>query len=145
MQRKTAKIVILLLIAGLLGAFFVFDLQRYLVITSYSIHYTKLYELWRALTHWLGGMGIIVLSLAILPMLGVGGMQLFKAEVPGPVADKLTPRIAVTAQRLWLVYVGMTAIEWVLLILAGMTPYDAACHSFTTMSTGGFSTRNNFV
>jgi len=96
--------------------------------------------LWRSLTQWLGGMGIILFAVAVMPLLGVGGMQLFKAEVPGPVADKLTPRVAVTAQRLWLVYVGMTVIEWALLVFAGMTPYDAACHSFTTMSTGGFST-----
>jgi trk system potassium uptake protein TrkH len=85
-------------------------------------------------------MGIILFAVALMPLLGVGGMQLFKAEVPGPVADKLTPRIAVTAQRLWLIYVGMTAIEWALLVFAGMTPYEAACHAFATMSTGGFST-----
>jgi trk system potassium uptake protein TrkH len=96
--------------------------------------------LWRSLTQWLGGMGIILFAVALMPLLGVGGMQLFKAEVPGPVADKLTPRIAVTAQRLWLIYVGMTAIEWALLVFAGMTPYEAACHAFATMSTGGFST-----
>jgi len=77
-----------------------------------------------------------------MPLLGVGGMQLFKAEVPGPVADKLTPRIAVTARRLWLIYVGFTAVEWILLVAAGMTGYDALCHSLTTMATGGFSTRD---
>jgi len=96
--------------------------------------------LWRSLTQWLGGMGIILFAVALMPLLGVGGMQLFKAEVPGPVADKLTPRIAVTAQRLWLIYVGFTAVEWVLLMGAGMSGYEALCHSFTTMSTGGFST-----
>jgi len=101
--------------------------------------------LWRSLTQWLGGMGIILFAVALMPLLGVGGMQLFKAEVPGPVADKLTPRIAVTARRLWLIYVGFTAVEWVLLILAGMTGYEALCHSLTTMSTGGFSTRNGSI
>jgi trk system potassium uptake protein TrkH len=98
--------------------------------------------LWRSLTQWLGGMGIILFAVALMPLLGVGGMQLFKAEVPGPVADKLTPRIAVTARRLWLIYVGFTAVEWVLLVAAGMTGYEALCHSFTTMSTGGFSTQD---
>ena len=101
--------------------------------------------LWRSLTQWLGGMGIILFAVALMPLLGVGGMQLFKAEVTGPVADKLTPRIAVTARRLWLIYVGFTAVEWVLLVLAGMTGYDALCHSFTTMATGGFSTRDGSI
>jgi len=100
---------------------------------------------WRALTHWLGGMGIIVLSLAILPMLGVGGMQLFKAEVPGPTADRLKPRIQDTAKLLWGVYVLLTAVETVLLMLGGMTFLDAICHAFATMATGGFSTRNASV
>ncbi|MEJ2721331.1 MAG: potassium transporter TrkG, partial [bacterium] len=97
---------------------------------------------WRSLTHWIGGMGIIVLSLAILPFLGIGGMQLFKAEVPGPVADKLTPRITETAKILWGVYVLITAAEVVLLLLGGMDLFEALCHSFGTMATGGFSTRN---
>ncbi len=97
---------------------------------------------WRAATHWLGGMGIIVLSLAILPMLGVGGMQLFKAEVPGPTADRLKPRIRDTAKLLWGVYVLLTAIETVLLMQGGMDFFDATCHSFATMATGGFSTKN---
>lgn len=97
---------------------------------------------WRSLTHWIGGMGIIVLSLAILPFLGIGGMQLFKAEVPGPVADKLTPRIAETAKILWGVYVLLSAAEALLLWLGGMSVFDALCHTFGTMATGGFSTRN---
>jgi trk system potassium uptake protein TrkH len=101
--------------------------------------------LWRALTHWLGGMGIIVLSLAILPMLGVGGMQLFKAEVPGPTTDRLKPRIQDTAKLLWGVYVLLTSIEVVLLMLGGMNFYEALCHSFATLATGGFSTRNTSV
>lgn len=97
---------------------------------------------WRSLTHWIGGMGIIVLSLAILPFLGVGGMQLFKAEVPGPVADKLTPRITGTAKILWGVYVLLSAVEVVLLMFGGMNLFDAMCHTFGTMATGGYSTRN---
>ena len=100
---------------------------------------------WRALTHWLGGMGIIVLSLAILPMLGVGGMQLFKAEVPGPTADRLKPRIQDTAKMLWGVYVLLTAVETMLLMFGGMSFFDAICHAFATLATGGFSTRNASV
>lgn len=100
---------------------------------------------WRSLTHWLGGMGIIVLSLAILPMLGVGGMQLFKAEVPGPTADRLKPRIQDTAKMLWGVYVLLTAGETLLLMFGGMSFFDALCHSFATLATGGFSTRNSSI
>ncbi len=99
---------------------------------------------WRSLTHWLGGMGIIVLTLAILPILGVGGMQLFRAEVPGPSADKLTPRVRETARRLWLIYVGITFVE-VLLLLPAMGGFDAINHAFATMATGGFSTKNGSV
>jgi len=101
--------------------------------------------LWRSITQWLGGMGIILFAVALMPLLGVGGMQLFKAEVPGPIADKLTPRIADTARRLWLIYVGLTGIEWILLMVAGLTPYEALCHALTTMSTGGFSTHNQSI
>jgi len=97
---------------------------------------------WRSLTHWLGGMGIIVLSIAILPFLGVGGMQLFKAEVPGPVADKLKPRIAETAKILWKVYILISGAETLLLMAGGMSLFEALCHTFGTMATGGFSTRN---
>jgi trk system potassium uptake protein TrkH len=97
---------------------------------------------WRSLTHWLGGMGIIVMSLAILPMLGIGGMQLFKAEVPGPSVDKLQPRIQDTAKILWGVYFLLTCIETVLLKLGGMSVFDSLCHTFGTMATGGFSTKN---
>jgi len=100
---------------------------------------------WRSLTHWLGGMGIVVLSLAILPFLGMGGMQLFKAEVPGPVADKLTPRITQTAKILWGVYLLFSLIETVLLLFGGMNLFDALTHTFGTMATGGFSTRNASV
>ena len=97
---------------------------------------------WRSFTHWLGGMGIILLSLAILPLLGIGGMQLFKAEVPGPTPDKLTPRIKHTAELLWGVYVFVSLVEAVLLKVAGMDWFDAFCHTFGTMATGGFSTKN---
>ena len=101
--------------------------------------------LWRAMTQWLGGMGIILFTIAILPLLGIGGMQLFKAEVPGPVADKVRPRLAATARTLWIVYVGFTAAEWVALKLAGLSGFEALCHAFTTLATGGFSTRNTSV
>lgn len=97
---------------------------------------------WRSLTHWIGGMGIIVLAIAILPLLGIGGMQLFAAEAPGPNADKLHPRITDTAKRLWLIYVGYTIAETLLLKLAGMNFFDAINHSLATLSTGGFSTKN---
>ena len=100
---------------------------------------------WRALTQWIGGMGIILLSLAVLPMLGVGGMQLYQAESPGPNPDKLTPRIRQTAAYLWGVYALLTGIEAVALHFAGMSWYDAVCHSFTTMATGGYSTRNSSI
>jgi trk system potassium uptake protein TrkH len=97
---------------------------------------------WRSLIQWLGGMGIIVLSIAILPFLGVGGMQLYKAEVPSPVPDKLKPRIRDTAMVLWKVYLLFTLAEVLLLLMGGMSLYDAFCHAFTTMPTGGFSTKN---
>ncbi|MEX0836761.1 MAG: TrkH family potassium uptake protein [Gemmatimonadota bacterium] len=97
---------------------------------------------WRSLTHWLGGMGIIVLVIAVLPYLGVGGMQLFQAEVPGPTPERLRPRITQTAKLLWLVYVGLTAIQSLLYMAGGMSLFDAVNHSFSTLATGGFSTKN---
>lgn len=97
---------------------------------------------WRSLTHWIGGMGIIVLAIAILPLLGIGGMQLFSAEAPGPSADKLHPRITDTAKRLWLIYFGYTIAETILLKIAGMSFFDAINHAMATLSTGGFSTKN---
>lgn len=100
---------------------------------------------WRSITHWIGGMGIIVLAIAILPLLGIGGMQLFAAEAPGPGGDKLHPRITDTAKRLWLIYVGYTAAETILLKVAGMSFFDALNHSLATLSTGGFSTKNASV
>lgn len=95
---------------------------------------------WRAMTQWLGGMGVIVLGVAILPLLGTGGMQLARAESPGPTPDRLTPRFQGTAKRLWLVYMVITLAEMILLSLGDMTGFQAVIHSFTTMSTGGFGT-----
>ena len=102
---------------------------------------------WRSLTHWIGGMGIVVLSLAILPMLGVGGQSLFNAEVPGVKTndDQLTPRIASTAKILFMVYFVLTLLETILLWIGGMHLFDAVCHSFSTIATGGFSTKNNSI
>jgi trk system potassium uptake protein TrkH len=97
---------------------------------------------WRAMTQWLGGMGIVLLGVAILPFLGVGGMQLFKAEVPGPTTERLTPRIRHTATTLWYVYAGLTALQTGLYVLGGMPAFDAVLHAFTTLSTGGFSSMN---
>lgn len=97
---------------------------------------------WRSFTQWIGGMGIIVLTVAILPFLGIGGMQLFVAEAPGITPDKLKPRIQATAKRLWYVYLVLTGLECILLMLGGMSFYDAINHSLTTMATGGFSTKN---
>ena len=97
---------------------------------------------WRSITHWLGGMGMIVFAIAILPLLGIGGMQLFSAESPGPSTDKLHPRITDTAKRLWLIYVSYTFIETILLQLAGMSFFDAVNHSMSNIASGGFSTKN---
>ena len=97
---------------------------------------------WRSVTQWIGGMGIIVLSLAIMPILGIGGMQLFVAEVPGPTKDKLHPRITQTAKLLWGIYVLLTVVQAALLFVGGMSIFESVCHAFTTMATGGFSTRN---
>ena len=103
-------------------------------------------NLWRHTLNWLGGMGIIVLAIAILPMLGVGGMQLYKAEVPGPLKNaKLTARIRDTAKALWLIYLGYTLLCVAALKLAGMSWLDAVCHAFSALSLGGFSTRDASV
>jgi trk system potassium uptake protein TrkH len=96
---------------------------------------------WRSLTQWLGGMGIILLTLIILPYLGIGGMQLFTAEVPGPTPDKLHPHVRDTAQRLWLIYLSFTVAEILLLWAGDMGLFDAVCHALTTMATGGYSTK----
>lgn len=97
---------------------------------------------WRSMTHWIGGMGIIVLSVAILPFLGAGGMQLFSAESSGPMKDKLHPRIRETAKKLWGIYFLLTIAEILLLLAGGMPLFDSMCHSFGTLATGGFSTQN---
>ena len=99
---------------------------------------------WRSMTHWLGGMGIIVLAIAILPLLGIGGMQLFSAESPGTgiSGDKIHPRISDTAKRLWMIYVGLTIVETLLLNLAGMSFFDAINNSMSNIASGGFSSRN---
>jgi trk system potassium uptake protein TrkH len=101
--------------------------------------------MWRSIIQWLGGMGIIVLSIAILPFLGVGGMQLYKAEIPSPVVDKLKPRISDTAKVLWKVYILITVLEILLLLGGGMSLFDSVCHTFCTMPTGGFSPRNRSI
>lgn len=100
---------------------------------------------WRSLTHWIGGMGIIVLSIAILPLLGIGGMQLFVAEMPGVHYDKLHPRITQTAKRLWAIYLILTVAETLLLLGGGMDLFNALCHTFGTVATGGFSTQNTSI
>ncbi|MFO8128371.1 MAG: potassium transporter TrkG [Bacteroidales bacterium] len=97
---------------------------------------------WRSMTHWIGGMGIIVLTVAILPVLGIGGMQLYTAEMPGPTKEKLHPRITQTAKRLWGIYVLFTILQTLLLMLGGMDLFDSLCHTFGTVATGGFSTQN---
>jgi trk system potassium uptake protein TrkH len=101
--------------------------------------------LWRSMTQWMGGMGIIVFSLAILPMLGTGGMQLFKAEVPEIGVEKLRPRIIDMSKSLWYIYAGLTAVLAILLSVAGMDLFDSVCHAFTTMATGGFSTKSSSI
>lgn len=101
--------------------------------------------LWRSVTHWLGGMGIVVLTVAIFPLLGLNGRTLMEAEAPGPQVDKFTPRLSQTAGILWLIYLGLTIILTVLLLIGGMDLFEAVTHSFATMATGGFSTRNASV
>ena len=101
--------------------------------------------MWRSLTHWLGGMGIIVLTVAVFPVFGRGGLQLMRAEVPGPSLDKITPKLAETAKIFWLIYVGMTVAQTALLMIGGMDLFDALTHTFGTLATGGFSPRNASV
>ncbi|PZX57082.1 trk system potassium uptake protein TrkH [Algoriphagus ratkowskyi] len=98
---------------------------------------------WRSMTQWIGGLGIIVLTVAIFPLLGIGGIELFVAESPGPTSDKVHPRISETAKRLWYVYVGLTFLATILYWVGGMTFFDAINHALTTLATGGFSTKNN--
>jgi trk system potassium uptake protein TrkH len=98
--------------------------------------------LWRDMTQWLGGMGVIALAVAIFPYLGVGGLQLFRAEVPGPIKDKISPRISETARILWMVYLLFTVAETILLMLGGLSFFESLCTTFGTLATGGFSPRN---
>jgi trk system potassium uptake protein TrkH len=98
---------------------------------------------WRSITQWMGGMGVIVLVVAVLPTVGSGGMSLLEAEAPGPTGERLTPRVRQTARRLWAVYIGFTIVLAVAYIVAGMSLYDGVAHSFTTVSTGGFSPYND--
>lgn len=97
---------------------------------------------WRSIIQWQGGMGIIVLSLAIMPLFGIGGMQMYAAEVPGPTKDKISPRVTQTAKLLWGLYAAITLVEAIMLYIAGMDAFDAICHACTTIATGGFSTKN---
>ena len=108
-----------------------------------ELSYSMLF--WRSLTHWIGGLGIIVMSLALLPVFGVSGAQLFAAESAGPTKDKIHPRIVETAKRLFLIYISLTLIESILLKLGGMNWFDAVCQSFGTVATGGFSTKQNSI
>jgi trk system potassium uptake protein TrkH len=98
-------------------------------------------QLWRCLSHWLGGMGIVLLGVAILPLIGHGGMHLYRAEFSGAKSDKLKPRVAETALSLWRIYLALTLAEWLALQWAGMDGLEALCHAFSTLGTGGFSTR----
>lgn len=102
-------------------------------------------HLWRSLSHWLGGMGIVLLGLAVLPALSQGGNALYRAEFSGSVSQRLHPRLMETARALWKIYLGLTIAEFILLMIAGMTPFDALCHAFSTMATGGFSTLNSSI
>ena len=101
--------------------------------------------LWRSVSHWVGGMGIIVLGVAILPLIGVGGAQLFRAEVPGVSSDRLTPRIANTARLLWGVYVGLTVVLFLIYVVLGMPAFDSVNHAMSALATGGFSTRTQSI
>ncbi|MBD3167982.1 MAG: TrkH family potassium uptake protein [candidate division Zixibacteria bacterium] len=108
-----------------------------------KVSYGLLY--WRSLTQWLGGMGIIVLFIAVLPQLGIGVRQMFRSEVPGPITEGLKPKLKETASILWKIYLGITLAEILLLWAAGMSIFDAVCHSLTTMATGGYSTRDESI
>jgi trk system potassium uptake protein TrkH len=101
--------------------------------------------LWRSMSHWIGGMGIVLLTVALTPLLGVGGFQLVKAEAPGADSERFTPRIASAAKALWIIYCILTALLFILFKLGGMNMLDAICHSFTTMASGGISPRNNGI
>ena len=119
----------------------ILDQNRTIAIESLS----KGILFWRSFTQFIGGMGIIVFSIAVLPMLGIGGVQLFRAEVAGPSADKLTPRVKQTAKLLWGIYLGFTIILCLILRVEGMSWFDSLCHAFTTIATSGFSTKSGSI
>ncbi|NQT58281.1 MAG: TrkH family potassium uptake protein [Bacteroidetes bacterium] len=100
---------------------------------------------WRSLTHWLGGMGFVVLTVAIIPLLGVGGVKMVSAESPGPTMDKISPKITYMAKMLWIIYIGLTVLETILLMFGGMDLFDSLTHTFGTLATGGFSPKNTSV
>jgi trk system potassium uptake protein TrkH len=129
------------------GATIITDIDGELVKGQLGRHGGLSYPLllWRSLIQWLGGMGIVVLFVAVFPSVGAGAKHMFKGEVPGTTAEGLKPRIAETSFTLWKLYAGLTALEAVLLVSLGMTPFEAVCHAFTTMSTGGFSTRDSSI
>src|SRR5690606_7576703 len=101
--------------------------------------------LWRAITHWIGGLGIVVLFVAVLPSLGVGGKRLYRLEASGPTKDRFHPQVAETARILWKIYVGLTGLQIILLKIAGMSWFDSICHTFSTLATGGFRPRDASV
>mgnify|MGYP000223072322 FL=1 len=100
---------------------------------------------WRSMTQWIGGLGIVFFTIAVLPIFGVGSVQLFAAEATGPTHDKVHPRIGVTAKWIWTIYLGLTIAEIILLIAGGMDFFDSVCHSLTTAATGGYSTKQNSI
>ena len=100
---------------------------------------------WRSITQWIGGLGIVFFTIAVLPMIGTGGVKLFAAEATGPTHDKVHPRIGVTAKWIWMIYIGSTLSQAVLLYFSGMGIFDSACHALTTCSTGGFSTKQTSI
>ena len=149
LMSLSASIPLLLVIPGLSFTNAYFEAMSGLTTTGSTIltgldNLPYSINIWRHTLHWLGGLGIIVLAVAILPLLGVGGMQLYRAEAPGPVKDeKLTPRITETAKSLWVVYTVMTIAGIIALRFAGMTWFDAICHGMSALSLGGFSTHDN--
>ncbi|MEJ1966108.1 MAG: potassium transporter TrkG [Gammaproteobacteria bacterium] len=148
LMSLSATIPLLLVIPGLSFTGAYFEAMSGLTTTGSTVltgldYLPPSINIWRHTLHWFGGLGIIVLAVAILPLLGVGGMQLYKAETPGPVKDeKLTPRITETAKSLWVVYTVMTIAGIVALRAAGMTWFDAICHGMSALSLGGFSTHD---
>ncbi len=148
LMSASATIPLMIAIPGLSFTDAYFETMSGLTTTGSTVlngldHLPQSINLWRCTLHWIGGIGIIVLAVAVLPLLGVGGMQLYKAETPGPVKDeKLTPRITETAKALWLAYLAITAAGVLALHMAGMSWFDAICHCFSAIGLGGFSTHD---